>query len=213
MLWLSSPGGTASVPSAAATERGPPIKASQHFTAGAVKGRNPTPSAWRTPIGLQRFALPNAWPRWGAKLPGRGGHEAQGHAESDARADPRIRPGRRREVFRPSRTGRRRGKSPVRRLSVRPGAGGAAPPRVPRPCTCGGCRGRQPNAPHAEDRRTKDSRPPPDVHLRRGAKTRPGGTPRTGVRLPRHPTRLHHTEHGKESLQPLHTLWRRRIII
>ena len=82
---------------------------------------------------------------------------------------------------------------PVRGLSVRPGAGGAAPPRGCRPCMCGGFRGRQPNEPHAEDRRTKDSRPPPDVHLRRGAKTRPGGLPRTGVRLPRNPPRL--TQH------------------
>ena len=61
----------------------------------------------------------------------------------------------------------------VRGLSVRPGAGGAAPSRACRPCTCGGFRGRKPNEPHAEGRRTKDSRPPPDVHLRRGAKTSP----------------------------------------
>lgn len=66
----------------------------------------------------------------------------------------------------------------VRGLSVRPGAGGAAPSRACRPCTCGGFRGRKPNEPHAEGRRTKDSRPPPDVHLRRGAKT--SGTPLPG---------------------------------
>ena len=110
-------------------------------------------------------------PRRSAKHPGRGGHEAQGRAESDARADPRIRPGRRREVFRPSRTGRRRGGRPR-------GAFPFAPePAVPpwrggdRPCTCAGYWGRKPNVPHAKGLRAKDSHPPPDVHLRRGAKT------------------------------------------
>ena len=95
----------------------------------------------------------------------------------------------------------------VRGLSVRPGAGGAAPSRACRPCTCGGFRGRKPNEPHAEGRRTKDSRPPPDVHLRRGAKTRPGGLPRTGVRLPRNPPRLTHTDADEE-----HSMWQRQIM-
>ena len=71
----------------------------------------------------------------------------------------------------------------------------------------GGFRGRKPNEPHAEGRRTKDSRPPPDVHLRRGAKTRPGGLPRTGVRLPRNPPRLTHTDADEE-----HSMWQRQIM-
>ena len=66
-------------------------------------------------------------PRQGAKRPGRGGHEAQGRAESNARADPRIRPGRRREVFRPSRTGRRRGGRPCGAFPFAPEP--AVPPR------------------------------------------------------------------------------------
>ena len=66
-------------------------------------------------------------PRRSAKHPGRGGHEAQGRAESDARADPRIRPGRRREVFRPSRTGRRRGGRPCGAFPFAPEP--AVPPR------------------------------------------------------------------------------------
>ena len=66
-------------------------------------------------------------PRQGAKPPGRGGHEAQGRAESNARADPRIRPGRRREVFRPSRTGRRRGGRPCGAFPFAPEP--AVPPR------------------------------------------------------------------------------------
>ena len=103
--------------------------------------------------------------------------------------------------------GKRRAGPPVRGLSVRPGAGGAAPSRACRPCTCGGFRGRKPNEPHAEGRRTKDSRPPPDVHLRRGAKTRPGGLPRTGVRLPRNPPRLTHTDADEE-----HSMWQRQIM-
>ena len=96
-----------------------------------------------------------------------------------------------------ARTGRRRGGRPCGALPFAPEP--AVPPRpgAPRPCMCGGSRGRKPNAPHAEGSRTKDPRPPPDVHLRRGAETRPGGPPRTGVRLPRNPTRLTRTRHTK----------------
>ena len=42
-----------------------------------------------------------------------------------------------------------------------------------RPCMCAGYWGRKPNVPHAKGLRAKDSHPPPDVHLRRGAKTSP----------------------------------------
>ena len=48
-------------------------------------------------------------------------------AGSDARADPRLRPGRRREVFRPSRTGRRRGGRPCGAFPFAPEP--AVPPR------------------------------------------------------------------------------------
>ena len=102
-----------------------------------------------------------------------GRREAQGRAESHARAGKRIRPTRRREVFRPSRVGRRRDGRTCGAFPFAPEP--AAPPRRggDRPCTCAGCWGRKPNVPHAKGLRAKDSHPPPDVHLRRGAKTSP----------------------------------------
>ena len=100
----------------------------------------------------------------------------------------------RRPVFRPSHPG---AGSRVIRTWRRPAFRGSRRCRAARP-VAGRARapetGGEADLPNPEGSAVKAPHPPPAVRLRRGAETRPGGLPRTGVRLPRSPAR--HLQHA-----------------
>ena len=120
-------------------------------------------------------------------------HEAQGRAESDAARGQRIRGQVARAGIPAAPDAPKPRRHASRRLSARPGAGGAAHPPRPRPCMRGGVEGRKPTAPNPNGRRTEGTHPPPDVYLRRGADPPPGGRSGTGGRLPSSPTQPYTT--------------------
>ena len=130
---------------APAREGGPPCGAARRLSRAGMSGTHGTPRA--PPPGSVSRAAPACATTFGASL-------AEG----------------------PCRTAAGGGDwSKIGRLAARSTSDGepAVPPRRggDRPCMCAGYRGRKPNVPHAEGLRAKDSHPPPDVHLRRGAKT------------------------------------------
>ena len=108
---------------------------------------------------------------------GRGGPAGEDLAERDDGAGPRGGVGRRREVFRPSRTASDRGGRVAGSFLRGPLTG-----RTPRTRhglrACAAETGGEADLTNREGRAARDSRPPPDVHLRRGAKT--SGTPLPG---------------------------------
>ena len=120
-------------------------------------------------------------------------HEAQGRAESDAARGQRIRGQVARAGIPAAPDAPKPRRHASRRLSARPGAGGAAQPPRPRPCMRGGVEGRKPTAPNPNGRRTEGTHPPPDVYLRRGADPPSGGRSGTGGRLPSSPTQPYTT--------------------